>query len=76
MEVSKRAEPKRASVLGETVPVEKSGRDLLSRDGSRRFCPYGDDEWGWWVEVTSDGEELPGLWEHEEEAGVVVCACV
>ena len=76
MEVSKRAEPKRRSALGEVVPVKADGRNLMSRDGSRRFCPYGDDEWGWWVEVTSDGEELPGLWEYEEESDVIVCACV
>ena len=60
--------------LGEGVCVVWDGAGLVSRDGLRRFSPYGDVEWAWWVEVGSDGEELSGLWELQDNALVVrVC---
>lgn len=29
---------------------------------------------GWWVEVDSDGNELPGDWEYDRKGGYVYCA--
>lgn len=63
------------SRLIEKVSVVREGDDLLSIDGLRRFLPYGEPEWAWWVEVTTDGKELPGLWEFWEEEGLAVCMC-
>ena len=57
--------------LGEGVRVVRDGTGLVSHDGLRRFVPYGDVEWAWWVEVGPGGEELPGLWELREDALVV-----
>ena len=34
----------------------------------------GDPEDGWWVEVDSDGNELPGDWEYDRKGGYVYCA--
>lgn len=58
-----------------TVSVKRDGRDLVSIDGSRRFVVYGDIEWGWWIEVLSDGTEVPGLWEFDGNDRLVVRAC-
>lgn len=64
------------SKLGEEVHVVRIGNELLSTDGGRRFVPYGEMEWAWWVEVTPDGKELRGLWEFWDEEGVAVCMCI
>lgn len=63
------------SRVGEEVASMRDGADLVSRDGERRFVPYGDIEWAWWVEVAPDGSELPGLWEFWEDEGLAVCMC-
>lgn len=34
----------------------------------------GDPEDGWWVEVDSGGNELPGDWEYDRKGGYVYCA--
>jgi len=61
--------------LGDEVPVVRDEMNLINYDGSRRFVPYGEPEWAWWVEVSPDGSELPGLWEYWEEEGVAACMC-
>ena len=63
------------SRLGERVEVMRDGAGLVSAHGGRRFVPYGDIEWAWWIEVTPDGEELCGLWEFWDDEGVLVCMC-
>lgn len=63
------------SRLGERVEVMKDGTDLVSTHGARRFVPYGDIKWAWWIEVTSDGGGLSGLWEFWDDEGVVICMC-
>lgn len=60
--------------LGDEVTVRRDGEKLVTVDGSRQFAVYGEPEWAWWVEVSANGEELPGLWEHRED-GAVVCTC-
>lgn len=62
--------------LGEKVPVICKGNDLFSCDEQRRFVPYGELEWDWWVEIAADGTELPGLWEFWDEEGLAVCMCI
>lgn len=42
--------------------------------GKRRWRVMGDPEDGWWVEVDSDGNELPGDWEYDRKGGYVYCA--
>lgn len=61
--------------LGEEVAVVCDGVDLVSSDGARRFIPYGEIEWAWWVEIGPDGAQLPGLWEYWEDEGVAACMC-
>lgn len=61
--------------LGEEVAVVCDGVDLVSSDGTRRFIPYGEIEWAWWVEIGPDGTELPGLWEFWEDEGIAACMC-
>lgn len=63
------------SRLGERVEVMRDGAGLVSAHGRRRFVPYGDIEWAWWIEVTPDGGELRGLWEFWDEEGVVIYMC-
>lgn len=46
----------------------------VSELGKRRWCVMGDPEDGWWVEVDSDGNELPGDWEYDRKGGHVYCA--
>lgn len=64
------------AALRDEVPALRDGDGIVSRDGSRRFVPYGEAEGGWWVEVTEDGTELPGLWEFWDDEGLAVCMCV
>lgn len=40
----------------------------------RRWRVMGDPEDGWWVEVDSDGSELPGDWEYDRKGGYVYCS--
>lgn len=42
--------------------------------GKRRWRVMGDPEDGWWVEVDSDGSELPGDWEYDRKGGYVYCS--
>lgn len=58
-----------------TLHVTRDNQDLVNVDGSRRFVVYGDPEWGWWIEIASDGAEIPGLWEYLEDEEKVVRAC-
>ena len=46
----------------------------VSELGKRRWCVMGDPEDGWWVEVDSDGSELPGDWEYDRKGGYVYCS--
>ena len=45
-----------------------------SQLGKRRWRVMGDPEDGWWVEVDSDGSELPGDWEYDRKGGYVYCS--
>ena len=57
-----------------TALVEPDGDELVSQLGKRRWRVMGDPEDGWWVEVDSDGNELPGDWEYDRKGGYVYCA--
>lgn len=57
------------------ISVIRNGQDLVSVDGSRRFVVYGDPEWGWWIEIASDGTEVPGLWEYVADENKIFRAC-
>lgn len=59
----------------EAVCVKRDDSDLVSVDASRRFAVYGDPEWGWWIEIASDGAEIPGLWEYLDDEEKVVRSC-
>ena len=48
--------------------------ELVSQLGKRRWRVMGDPEDGWWVEVDSDGSELPGDWEYDRKGGYVYCS--
>ncbi len=54
------------------VAVKREGANLVSLDGTRKFVPYGEPEWAWWIEVKPDGSEIPGLWEYWDTEGAVV----
>lgn len=56
------------------LSVERVGDELVSQLGKRRWRVMGDPEDGWWVEVDSDGSELPGDWEYDRKGGYVYCA--
>lgn len=56
------------------LEVEPDGDELVSQLGKRRWRVMGDPEDGWWVEVDSDGNELPGDWEYDRKGGYVYCA--
>lgn len=47
---------------------------LVAQLGKRRWRVMGDPEDGWWVEVDSDGSELPGDWEYDRKGGYVYCS--
>lgn len=65
-----------ASVEGKAwvLSVEPDGDELVSQLGKRRWRVMGDPEDGWWVEVDSDGSELPGDWEYDRKGGYVYCS--
>ena len=60
--------------VGDSALVEPDGDELVSQLGKRRWRVMGDPEDGWWVEVDSDGNELPGDWEYDRKGGYVYCA--
>ena len=60
--------------VGDSALVEPDGDELVSQLGKRRWRVMGDPEDGWWVEVDSDGNELPGDWEYDRKGGYVCCA--
>lgn len=64
----------RVGDVGDSALVEPDGDELVSQLGKRRWRVMGDPEDGWWVEVDSDGNELPGDWEYDRKGGYVYCA--
>lgn len=60
--------------VGDSALVEPDGDELVSQLGKRRWRVMGDPEDGWWVEVDSDGNELPGDWEYDRKGGYVYCS--
>ena len=64
----------RVGDVGDSALVEPDGDELVSQLGKRRWRVMGDPEDGWWVEVDSDGSELPGDWEYDRKGGYVYCA--
>ena len=64
----------RVGDVGDSALVEPDGDELVSQLGKRRWRVMGDPEDGWWVEVDSDGSELPGDWEYERKGGYVYCS--
>lgn len=60
--------------VGDSALVEPDGDELVSQLGKRRWRVMGDPEDGWWVEVDSDGSELPGDWEYDRKGGYVYCS--
>lgn len=63
----------RVADLGDSALVKPDGDDLVQELGKRRWRVKGDPKDDWWVEVDSDGSELPGDWEHDPERGCVYC---
>lgn len=67
-------------VLGEEVRVvpEKDSpgrtRMLTEVGGARRWTLSGEPEEDWWAEVGAHGERMPGEWEYDRAAGIVVCS--
>lgn len=59
----------RVGDVGDSALVEPDGDELVSQLGKRRWRVMGDPEDGWWVEVDSDGNELPGDWEYDRKGG-------
>ena len=47
--------------------------EAVGKELDRRAHTY-DPEDGWWVEVDSDGSELPGDWEYDRKGGYVYCS--
>ena len=64
----------RVGDVGDSALVEPDGDELVSQLGKRRWRVMGDPEDGWWVEVDSNGNELPGDWEYDRKGGYVYCA--
>lgn len=64
----------RIADVGDSAPVKPDGDDLVQELGKRRWRVKGDPEDDWWVEVDSDGSELPGDWEYDPESGCVYCS--
>lgn len=64
----------RVGDVGDSALVEPDGDELVSQLGKRRWRVMGDPEDGWWVEVDSDGSELPGDWEYDRKGGYVYCS--
>lgn len=64
----------RVGDVGDSALVEPDGDELVSQLGKRRWRVMGDPEDGWWVEVDSAGNELPGDWEYDRNGGYVYCA--
>ena len=64
----------RVGDVGDSALVEPDGDELVSQLGKRRWRVMGDPEDGRWVEVDSDGNELPGDWEYDQKGGCVHCA--
>lgn len=62
-----------AQRVAQTISA-KTRDELVSQLGKRRWRVMGDPEDGWWVEVDSDGNELPGDWEYDRKGGYVYCA--
>ena len=69
-----RPDVERVGDVGDSALVEPDGDELVSQLGKRRWRVMGDPEDGWWVEVDSDGNELPGDWEYDRKGGYVYCA--
>ena len=63
----------RVADLGDSALVKPDGDDLVQELGRRRWRVKGDPTDDWWVEVDSDGSELPGEWEPDPERGCVYC---
>ena len=64
----------RVGDVGDSALIEPDGDELVSQLGKRRWRVMGDPEDGWWVEVDSDGSELPGDWEYDRKGGYVYCS--
>ena len=64
----------RVGDVGDSALVEPDGDELVSQLGKRRWRVMGDPGDGWWVEVDSDGSELPGDWEYDRKGGYVYCS--
>lgn len=64
----------RIADIGDSALVKPHGDDLVQVLGKRRWCVKGDPEDDWWVEVDSNGSELPGDWEYSREYGYVYCS--
>lgn len=68
---------KRLHQLGVTGPFDfQLGGQGVNQGvrGGRSGRVMGDPEDGWWVEVDSDGSELPGDWEYDRKGGYVYCS--
>lgn len=64
----------RVADIGDSALVKLHGNDLVQVLGKRRWRVKGDPKDDWWVEVDSNGSELPGDWEYSCEYGYVYCS--
>lgn len=64
----------RIADVGDSALVRPDGDDLVQELGKRRWRVKDDPEDDWWVEVDSDGGELPGDWKYDPESGCVYCS--
>lgn len=64
----------RVADIGDSALVKPHGDDLVQVLGKRRWCVKRDPKDDWWVEVDSDGSELPDDWEYSREYGYVYCS--
>ena len=71
---------RRKAILNEEVSVVSvdglagTATKLREVDGERRWIVKGDPIEDWWVEINTDGCELPGDWEYDRDEGYVVCS--
>lgn len=62
-----------ASVVPVDGPAGKATK-LCEVDGDRRWIIKGDPIEDWWVEIDTDGHELPGDWEYDRDEGYATCS--
>lgn len=64
----------RVADVGEVVLVEGGDQSIPHQvGGSQRWHKPNSGNGTWWVEIDEQGEDLPGLWKHDETRNVMLC---